>query len=52
MRERVCDSCGEQKKLEGGKTCDKGHFICYQCRGVSVFSNGKTRCPICKGKLR
>lgn len=52
MAERVCDSCGKTKKLEGGKTCETGHFICYNCRNVGVFSSGRTVCPICKKKLR
>jgi len=26
MAERICDACGKKKKLEGGKTCEKGHL--------------------------
>lgn len=52
MAERICDVCGKKKKLEGGKTCEKGHFVCYSCRDVGVFSSGRTTCPICKKKLK
>lgn len=52
MKERICDNCGKSKKLEGGKTCDSGHFMCYDCRDVGFFSSGKSQCPICKGKLK
>ena len=52
MAERICDSCGKKKQLEGGKTCEKGHFVCYSCRNVGVFSSGRATCPICKTKLK
>jgi hypothetical protein len=51
--ERICDVCGVKKKLEGGKTCENGHFICYTDRNTGFFGGGgKTVCPICKAPLR
>ena len=52
MAKRVCDACGQNKELSNGKTCDKGHFICYSCRDVGIFSSGKTKCPLCKTALK
>lgn len=53
MAERVCDKCGKKKPLNGGKTCESGHFICSTCVDRTVFStSGMTTCPICKKKLR
>lgn len=55
MNKRVCDKCGETKELEGGRTCETGHFICKHCvwetKGVFSGSDRKT-CPICKKPLR
>lgn len=31
MARRVCDNCGEDKDVSGGKTCRTGHFICHSC---------------------
>jgi hypothetical protein len=31
MRQRICDSCGKKKDVKGGRTCENGHFICYEC---------------------
>ena len=52
MSERVCDSCGQKKKVAGGKTCENGHFICQSCTSGGVLSFSKTQCPICKKPLR
>ncbi len=52
MKERTCDICGKIKKVEKGKTCETGHFMCYECRDVGFFNDGKTTCPICKKKVR
>jgi hypothetical protein len=53
MSQRTCDACGKTKELQGGKTCDKGHFICKQCVGTSGFlSSARTKCPIDKTPLK
>jgi lipopolysaccharide biosynthesis regulator YciM len=53
MATRTCDSCGKMKDIAGGKTCEKGHFICKGCiySGVVIISE-KAHCPICKKPLR
>jgi hypothetical protein len=53
MSQRVCDVCGKKKDIEGGKTCEKGHFICKSdiYSGV-IFISGKKHCPIDKTPLR
>jgi hypothetical protein len=53
MSERICDSCGKKKDVGGGKSCEKGHFICKACvySGV-IFISEKASCPICKKPLR
>jgi hypothetical protein len=51
--QRTCDVCGETKDLHGGKTCEKGHFVCKTCVGSSgMFSSAKTKCPIDDTKLK
>ena len=53
MPRRTCDGCGKDRDLSGGKTCEKGHFICKDCvySGLIVISE-KAHCPICKKPLR
>jgi hypothetical protein len=53
MAERLCDVCGKKKDIEGGTTCEKGHFICKSdvYSGV-IFISGKKHCPIDKTPLR
>jgi hypothetical protein len=53
MAERRCDVCGHKKSMEGGKTCDKGHFICKDCvySGV-IFISSKKHCPLDRTPLR
>jgi rubrerythrin len=53
MAERVCDECAKKRDISGGKTCEKGHFICKDCvySGV-IFIDEKKACPICKRPLR
>jgi hypothetical protein len=36
MRQRICDSCGQEKDVKGGRTCENGHFICYDCVNKDV----------------
>jgi hypothetical protein len=56
MPKRTCDSCGIEKDIDGGKTCEKGHFICKSCiwegTGGGFFGDGKKYCPLCRNKLR
>jgi hypothetical protein len=55
MAKRVCDACGKEEPLEGGRTCEGGHFICKKCvwKGSGpFFSNEKKTCPLCKKPLR
>ena len=53
MAERICDSCGKKKDVSGGKTCEKGHFICQSCvYGGGFFDSVRKQCPICKKPLR
>jgi len=53
MAKRICDVCGLNKDVEGGKTCEKGHFICKGCvySGV-IFISEKAHCPIDRKPLR
>lgn len=53
MAKRICDVCGKDKDVSGGKTCEKGHFICKDdvYSGV-IFISEKAHCPICKKPLR
>jgi transposase-like protein len=46
MGHRVCDNCGNDKDVSGGKTCSKGHFICHSC------ASGHEHCPLCAHTLR
>src|SRR5271156_4228224 len=53
MAKRICDVCGKDKDVSGGKTCEKGHFVCKDdvYSGVIIISE-KAHCPICKKPLR
>lgn len=53
MPERICDSCGKKRSVQGGKTCERGHFICKSCvySGVILISEKKA-CPVCRKPLR
>lgn len=53
MAERVCIVCNKKKNMEGGKICERGHFVCRSC----VYTGGfirpdRTHCPTDKTKLR
>ena len=52
MDKRICDKCGKEKEVKGGRSCEKGHFICQSCVGVGIFSDGIKRCPLCSKPLR
>jgi hypothetical protein len=51
--ERICDACGQKKKVRGGQTCARGHFICKGCvfSGVIVIHE-KNKGPVCGDPLR
>ncbi len=55
MAKRVCDKCGKNKDVSGGKTCERGHFICKKCvwadSGILISREKKT-CPLCKKSLK
>jgi len=52
----VCDSCGKEKDVKGGRTCENGHFICKDCVWAGVgfmgFGSDLKYCPLCKKPLR
>ena len=52
MAKRICDRCGKEKEVQGGRTCENGHFICQECVGVGIFSDGIKQCPLCRKPLR
>lgn len=57
MPKRICDSCGKEKDISGGRTCENGHFLCRDCvygSGIDVLIFGTTKkiCPLCKKPLR
>lgn len=53
MATRICDACGKHKDVSGGMTCEKGHFVCSQCKFTpGLFSQKRTVCPLCKTKLK
>lgn len=46
MGHRVCDNCGHNKDVSGGKTCEKGHFLCHSC------ASRHAHCTVCGKTLR
>lgn len=54
MARRICAKCGKEKDVEGGRVCEKGHFICRSCvwEGSGLlFTFEKRTCPLCKKPL-
>ena len=51
MGRRVCDNCGKEKDVSGGKTCPNGHFICRECV-IWGFGPSLRTCPLCRKPLR
>jgi hypothetical protein len=55
---RICDSCGKEKEVRGGKTCEQGHFICKTCvsQRIGIFDalvlGSKPTCPLDGKSLR
>ena len=37
MPKRVCDVCGKNKDVSGGKICEKGHFVCSSCADMGFL---------------
>lgn len=55
MPKRTCAVCGKEKDVSGAKVCEKGHFVCYRCVHASdtlLSTSGKSKCPLCKTKLK
>lgn len=52
MSKRTCDACGKEKDVNGGNTCENGHFICSGCVEGGLFSLSRKTCPLCKKSLR
>lgn len=55
MPKRICASCGKEKDVQGGKTCDNNHFICRDCvwSAPALLGPGERKsCPLCKKLLR
>jgi hypothetical protein len=46
MAERECAINGKKKDIAGGKTCEKGHFICKD------HAYGKKHCPLDGTRLK
>ncbi len=53
MSGRICDKCGKKKDVQGGKTCENGHFICKTCvnETLGLLSGSRTKCPLCQKQL-
>ena len=45
MAKRICAKCGKEHDVQGGKTCEKGHFICKYC------AYDHHHCPLCGKKM-
>ncbi len=55
MPRRICDSCGKEKDVQGGKACEKGHFICKDCvwSAPGFLGHGEIKaCPLCRKPLK
>jgi hypothetical protein len=55
MPQRTCDSCGKEKDVTGGRTCEKGHFLCKDCvwsAPALIGHTDRTSCPLCGKPLR
>jgi RNA polymerase subunit RPABC4/transcription elongation factor Spt4 len=51
MSTRVCDKCGKEKDISHGATCEKGHFLCRECK-YHYSGDKRKSCPICEKPLR
>jgi len=55
MPKRICDVCGKERDVEGGRTCEKGHFVCKDCvwsAPALIGTTDRKYCPICNERLR
>jgi hypothetical protein len=54
MSKRICDADGKEEDVQGGKTCENGHFICkkHVWSGPMLFPSEEKYCPLCKKPLR
>jgi len=52
MPKRICDACGKEKDVSGGKVCGNGHFICPKHIYGGLLGPTLTSCPLCKKPLR
>ena len=56
MPKRICDACGKEKDVKGGKVCPNGHFICKDCVWSGplpgLLSGPRKICPLCEKALR
>jgi hypothetical protein len=52
MAKRTCDACGSEKDVSGGKTCERGHFICRSCLDLGFFGGTRKKCPLDDKPLR
>lgn len=52
MAKRICDACGNERSVKGGKTCENGHFICRTCLDMGLFGGTRKQCPLCEKRLK
>ncbi len=54
MPKRTCAACGKEKDVEGGKTCENGHFICKEdiWKNAGLLSGPLKTCPLDKKPLK
>ena len=52
MTKRTCDVCGKRKPRKGGKTCEKGHFVCADHITSWFPSRSRKSCPLDNTRLK
>ena len=54
MPKRICDVCGKEKDVKGGKVCAKGHFVCKEdiWKTAGLLTGPRKICPLCEKPLR
>jgi hypothetical protein len=49
---RMCAKCGRERDIQGGKVCEKGHFVCKECvKPSGFFASELKKCPLCQTKI-